>query len=118
MYDPFVNYGLDSKSDYSELPGLLKCPEEDPNCSDLSSTYEYHLGALVTFYDRFTGDESWNLRAKLYCHIYAQSIALILGTAQMYGPAYPTLHRMNGYAVAVFNHIGLFFAGWMGSDSY
>lgn len=86
--------------DLSQLKGMARCSDNN-TCTQLGQ-YEYHPSWAPTFYDRFVLGDAFR-RARLYMHIWPNTVALVLGLVQFRADlrkAYPQVHRVVGRVAA------------------
>jgi len=104
----------------TSLPGMAQCTRGNEDCSFLS--YDIHPAWGVAFYDRFTLGSAAELfvrNAKLYAHVWPNSIALLLALLQLHPglrKGNPVLHRWTGRLVALLNLTGTVCAFLLGIE--
>lgn len=93
--------------DFSQLQGMSKCSSNN-TCTQLGQ-YEYHPAWAADFYDRFVLGDAFR-RARLYLHIWMNTVALVLGLVQFRADlrkAYPRVHRLVGWLATAFCSVSI-----------
>jgi len=116
IYDPFYNLGVE---DGSLISGLAQCDGGSNNCTALPTRFIYHAAWGVPFFSRFTVGAQGANCAKLYAHIWCNSVALVLCLIQFHEPTrkqYPQFHKLLGFIITTLVCTGTWNALLLGSE--